>query len=226
MEGIQEGEFHCFFTESETERKKSKQRFSVFLPLFKDCRSIADLGCGEGLFLELLLDAYPEKRIVGVELNGDFIGLCRQANPKAVILQEDVLAFVLREGAGFDGFIMSDLIEHLDFKTALGIIQAIPKGAVLFIKTPNINSVLGHQFYLQTPGHKAPYSPFVLKKMLSRSGFEVIKEGEEDGIVIPRSIFGKVRRKILQFLFIDEFSRFFGGGNYFIAARKTRGEQS
>ena len=222
MEQIGEAEFHSFFAGSKPERQRNKKGFLEFLPFFKDCRSIADLGCGEGIFLELLLEVYPQKKTVGVELNEELIQIAKNFLPLAKIYKEDVLSFVLREHQNFEGFIMSDLIEHLEFGTNLAIMNALPEGAILFIKTPNINSLLGQQYYLQTPGHKNAYSPFVLKKMLERTGFLVLKEGEHSGILVPRTLLGKIRRKILRLLFIDEFSRFFGAGNYFVVAKKRK----
>jgi trans-aconitate methyltransferase len=215
-----EKEFHCFAALSDEDRRSKKEALSRFLPYFKNCKAIADIGSGDGVFLELLNERYPQKNIVGIEPNDELIELSKSKGQALRIVKDDAVSFMLKEGPQHDGYILSDLIEHLDFESGLKIMELVPDGGVLFIKTPNTDSLLGHQYYLQMPSHKTPYSPFVLKNMLERTGFNIIAEGECDGVFSPRSLAGKIRRKILHLLFIDEYPRLFGGGNYYVVAKK------
>jgi len=219
---IKQQEFHCFAAESDVERAAKKECLKPFLRYFERCKAIADLGSGDGIFLELLKERYPRKKIIGVELNDELIELSRSKNPELQIIKDDVVAFMARDGRQYDGYMLSDLVEHLDFESNLKIISLIPEGSIICIKTPNTDSLLGHQYYLQMPGHKTPYSRFVLKNILKRSAFTIIDEGECDGTFIPRSLAGKIRRKILQILFIDEYPMIFGCGNYYVVARKDK----
>jgi hypothetical protein len=217
---VPEGEFHCFYAASDRERRLKREGLRQFLRYFSGARALVDIGCGDGVLLELLRESYPQKKLAGVELNGEFLRLCADTLPGVEVIASDAAEFVSARGGEFDMFIMSDFIEHLEFPQVVDILSRIPPGASVFLKTPNVNSLLGHQFYLQMPGHKTPFSPFVMDKMLQRLGFRVVAQAECDGIMYPRSILGKLRRGLLRLLFVAEFSRFFGGGNYFVVAKK------
>lgn len=220
MSDIIEREFHCFSAESDADRAAKKEGLKPFIRYFEGCKRIADLGSGDGVFLELLKAHYPDKKIVGVELNDELIGLTKKKAGNIDIVKDDVLAFVRRESASYDGYVLCDLIEHVDFEMNTAMLALFPKGSIILIKTPYTDSLLGHQFYLQVPSHKAPYSPTVIKNMFIRTGFKVIADGQCDGILYPSSLLGKIRHAILKLLFIDEYNRIFGGGNYFVVARK------
>lgn len=219
----QEREFHCWSAESVYERAAKKDALSQFVKYFQDCQNMVDLGCGDGVFLELLLTSYPGKKCIGVETNDELIEMCKSLN--LPVIKDDAVAFMQREHQRYDGFVMLDMVEHLDFEANLEIMSLIPAEAILLIKTPNTNSLLGHQYYLQSPSHKLPYCPFVLKNMLHRTGFTIVEEGECNGYSQAHSVLrlgNKIRLSILKLLFIGEFSRVFGGGNYFVVAKKSQ----
>jgi predicted TPR repeat methyltransferase len=213
-------ELHCFAARSPAERESKKKALRGFAEYFRDCRSVVDLGSGDGVFLEALTDLYPDKDVLGVEINDELADLSRTAKPGLRIVKSDAVDFMAREGDRHDGYALSDMIEHLDAESGLKIINSIPGGAIVFIKTPNTDSVLGHQYYLQMPSHKTPYSRFVLKGILARAGFRILAEGECDGTFTPASLPGKIRRGALRLLFADEYPRIFGGGNYYVIAKK------
>lgn len=217
---IPEKECHCFYAQTKEERANHAAGYRDIVRYFEDRKAVVDLGCGDGVFIELFRQMYPTKIVAGVDTNDELLALARQANPGSIIVKEDALAFLQLQGAVYDGFVMTDVVEHLDADVVMAILQAIPSGAKLYIRTPNTDSLLGHQFYLQEPTHKAAYCPTVLERMLSRAGFSIIARGERDGILFPGTPLGWLRRKILQLIFINEFSRIFGGGNYFVVAKK------
>ncbi len=220
MERIEERECHCFAAESRQDRREKKRNIEPFVRYFEKCASIVDLGSGDGVWLEAMREHSVHTKIVGVEANKELIALCKQYNPGAAVIDSDVAAYLEHHAQEHDGFIMCDLIEHLDMQAVINMLRVLPASALLFIRTPNVNSLLGHQYYLQTPAHVRPYSRFVVKKMLERTGFRVVQEGETDGVIQPRSLQGVIRKKLLQWLFVDEYQRFFGGGNYYCLAQK------
>lgn len=214
-----EREFHIWAAETAMEREQKKAAQARFLKYLKNSKKIVDLRCGDGTFLELLKEKHPEKEAIGIDSNLELVSACKARSLN--VKKGDVLRFMKTEGKKYDAFVMLDLLEHLDFDKNANILRSIPKGAILILKTPNINSTLGHQFYLQCPGHVAPYSPFTIGKMLERSGFEKIADGETDyccgrmvetaiRLVSPgiRKIFGAYPALAL------------GGGNYFVVAKK------
>lgn len=214
-----EREFHIWAAETAIEREQKKAAQARFLKYLKNSPRIADLGCGDGTFLELLKERHPEKFAIGIDSNTELVSACKARGLN--VKKMDVLRFMKAEGKKHDAFVMLDLLEHLDFDKNMNIFRSVHKGAILMVKTPNINSALGHQFYLQCPGHAAPYSPFTIGKMFERSGFEKIAEGETDyccGRMVEAAI--RLVSPALRKIFGAYSSLALGGGNYFVVARK------
>jgi len=100
------------------------------------------------------------------------------------------------------------------------VFQRLPVGSRIIVQTPNTNSVLGHQFYLQVPSHVAPYSPYVLHGMLNRFGYVVVAEG---GIGDrPPTWKNRVRAVVLRRVLGLDPSLLWGGGNYFLVADRVK----
>ncbi len=214
-----EREFHIWAAETAIEREQKKAAQARFLEYLKNSKKIVDLGCGDGVFLELVKERHPEKYILGVDSTLELVSACKARGLN--VKKNDVLKFMKTEGKKYDAFVMLDLLEHLDFDKNVNIFRSVPEGAVLIVKTPNINSALGHQFYLQCPGHVAPYSPFTIGKMLERSGFDKIAEGETDyccGRMVEAAI--KLVSPGLRKIFGAYPALALGGGNYFVVAVK------
>lgn len=220
MQEIKDSAYHCHLLEDEASRQSYQKALSYILPYFKECKGIVDLGCGNGTITELLAKAYPSKTVVGVDVNHELAVLARDSYPALTIIEEDALSFVFREHDKYDGYVMNDIVEHLDFDTNAKIFEAIPRGATLFIKTPNTDSVLGHQGYFQLPSHKTPYSRAVLGRLLRDAGYSIMAEGDNDCVYFGKSPWGIIRKKIIQLFFREIFLLLFGGVNYFVIAKK------
>ena len=64
-----------------------KKNLAAFVPFFNDCKKVLDLGCGTGLFLQLLQDAGIQA--VGVDADS---GAVAQAEVSGLnVIQADVL---------------------------------------------------------------------------------------------------------------------------------------
>lgn len=208
-----ESEFHIWAAVTKEERENKKRLLEFFLKYLQECESIVDLGCGDGVFLELLQS--NNKKATGVEFCDEMVELCR--NHDLNVVKEDVAEFIDKQPQDYDAYTMLDLIEHLDFETNIHILSKIPKDSLIIIKTPNTNSILGHRYYLQSPSHKMPYSPFVINKMLERTGFSKIDEGELD---FEYGKLGKVSKMLMKKILGNYIYILFGGGNYFVVAKK------
>lgn len=178
---------------------------------------ILDVACGEGHFLAALKRA--GHRAEGVELTP---ALAKRAGEKGLIVhQGDAVAFIEREGANYDTFFLLDFIEHIPFAAASRLIAALPEAAMIVIMTPNTNSVMGHQFYLQVPSHVSPYSPFVLGQMLERGGFDTVTTGTLYG-GLPWT---GLRRRLTQWLLVKVLGTTTAqalteGANFYVIARR------
>ncbi len=139
--------------------------------------TVLDLGCGRGLFLELLREAGVEAH--GVDSDAKAVDGCREAGFQ--VEQGDVLGY-LHEAAGgearFDGVFCSHLIEHLPAEVAMGMIRScatlLAPGGRLVIITPNVQNleVWSETFWLD-PTHVRPYPRPLIAAMMEQVSLEV-----------------------------------------------------
>lgn len=178
---------------------------------------ILDIGCGEGHLVAALRRAgYTAE---GVDITQALAE--RAAARGATVTVGDALEFVKKEGRRFDTFLMLDFVEHIPFRQSELILEAVPPGSRCVIQTPNTNSIIGHQFYLQVPSHITPLSPAVLRKMLERAGMVTLTSGTVWG-GIPWT--GLRRRATLFFLEkifgVTMLPLFVEGAGYYVVAQK------
>ena len=60
---------------------------------------IAELGCGSGTVLELLRRAFPDSRLVGVDLNDEMLRRCRERFPGLEFRKGDIAGRVFDDGS-------------------------------------------------------------------------------------------------------------------------------
>ncbi len=149
---------------------RERQRF--YLPHFKDCRQVLDVGCGRGEFMELLQE--EEIPVRGIDLSAECIALCRAKGLDAEIA--DLFAYLeaLPDGA-LDGIFCAQVIEHLPpagLPEMLRLAAAkLAPGGLLAVETPNPEclAILTSHFYLD-PTHHHPVPPLLLSFYLEESG--------------------------------------------------------
>ncbi len=151
-----------------------------YLPMFKGCRRVADLGAGHGVFVALLNEAGVEA--FGVDSDPLACQSLRSRN--LPVVEQDVLRYLetVEEGS-LDGIYSSHLVEHLPYQDVLKLIRlsfrALEPGGRLLLATPNPRALISHlEFYHMHFGHKAFYHPHLLSFFLDYCGFERIEDGE------------------------------------------------
>lgn len=145
------------------------------LPFFKGARSVLDVGCGRGVFLQMLQQAgiHP----VGVDLFAGSVEYCRGLGFTDVH-QDDALTFLQQHPGAFDGVVCSHIIEHVPYPDAIEIVRAaysaLTPGGHFAIVTPNPRDlyVIGELFWLD-PTHVRPYPLPQLEAMLRSVGFQI-----------------------------------------------------
>jgi 2-polyprenyl-3-methyl-5-hydroxy-6-metoxy-1,4-benzoquinol methylase len=210
-----DSEFHVWDQSPRAEEMDSWVAF--WSPHLRGVRRVLDVACGEGHFLAALTRAGYQAE--GVELTPSLVARARSQG--RVVHEGDAVDFVQSRGADYDAFIALDFIEHIPFEAGARLLAAIPWGGRLILVTPNTNSVIGHQFYLQVPSHVAPYSPFVLGRMLERSGFERVAEGTLYGGLPWKGVRRKVTEWFLVRLLGAPMARLLmEGANYYVVGQK------
>ncbi len=191
-----------------------------FLRYFPERGLVADLGCGVGVFLDLLRAS--GRKGIGVDHLPSCVARCREQGLEAV--QENVFTFLRNHPGRFDGVIASHLIEHFPTSEALELVHliydALKPGGVAFIMTPAYHDVLvsSERFWLDV-SHVRPYPLRLIEAFYLHAGFAVVDQGYDPATRVRpapwhvrsfyRWMMGKVR-----------FGRLYDVGDAFIVGRK------
>jgi SAM-dependent methyltransferase len=211
-------EFHCGYAANEQEAiekgRNVLQKFEKFINL----SPIIDLGCGEGALL-LALKQAGKKEILGVDSNEELLRIARSL--QVPLVECDIWEFLGGESLRPAVYFYLDVMEHVSLEKNLELLGRIPVGSRLIVQTPYTESALGHRFYMNVPSHVAPYSPWVIKKMLVRFGYRVVSDGSVDWDH-PPNWKNKIRAFILLKLMGISADLILGGGNYFVVADRVQ----
>jgi len=153
--GFDYGRFAERFRGTE-EYVKAAQQF--YLPYFRACRNVLDIGCGRGEFLEMMQAAgIPAK---GIDLSQESVATCRHKTLDAEVADLFVYLENLPE-ASLDGIFCSQVVEHLPPERLPEMIRLcasrLQRHGVVAIETPNPEclAIFATHFYLD-PTHRRP----------------------------------------------------------------------
>lgn len=141
---------------------------------------VLDMGCGDGLFLELL-----KKRGIdglGLDISDEAVSKCRARGQNAELtnLENPVLSFLNNE---FKFVVMLDVLEHLYYPQAL-LLEASRVAENVIFSVPNFNSLPARLQVLfgQIPENKTPrkghiywFNYLILQKMIKDSRLEILQ---------------------------------------------------
>ena len=153
--GFDYGRFAERFRGTEEYVKAGQQ---IYLPHFRACRNVLDIGCGRGEFLEMMQAAgIPAK---GIDLDPESVATCRHKALDAEVADLFVYLENLPE-ASLDGIFCSQVVEHLPPQRLPEMIRLcasrLQRNGVLAIETPNPEclAIFATHFYLD-PTHQRP----------------------------------------------------------------------
>lgn len=159
-----------------SDAKRSLKKISKYV---REKGELLDVGCGRGYFLD-------EARSIGWKTNG--VDTSRLVTDYATkTLQLDVICsniFTFRTTHAFDLLILNQVIEHFINPEELinHCRKYIVKGGLLYIATPNVESVsarvLKNNFdHYIPPEHLGYFSQRTLKRSLEKLGFKILYIG-------------------------------------------------
>jgi 2-polyprenyl-3-methyl-5-hydroxy-6-metoxy-1,4-benzoquinol methylase len=153
--GFDYGRFAERFRGTEEYVKEGQQ---LYLPYFRDCRDVLDIGCGRGEFLEMMRGAGVSAK--GIDLDAASVATCRHKGLDAEVADLFVYLENLAE-ASLDGIFCSQVVEHLPPERLPEMVRLcasrLQRNGVIAIETPNPEclAIFATHFYLD-PTHQRP----------------------------------------------------------------------
>jgi len=165
-------QFEAAFRGSQEELRARYAELADYL-VSSSCQSVVDLGCGQGVLLELL--AERDISAVGVELDGELARVCRAKGLD--VHQRNGLHYLQDQANGsLDAIVLLQVVEHLSHQQVTDLFllayQKLRPDGVLAIETVNPQSlyVYARAFYLD-PTHSTPVHPAYLGFLSEEAGF-------------------------------------------------------
>jgi SAM-dependent methyltransferase len=157
---------------------------------------VLEVGCGTGNVLRVLDKAYPEGKVVGLELWLDGLRYA-QKRSNSLLIQGDIRCCPFAKQ--FDVIGMFDVLEHIDedLETLLCLNSLLVPGGWLLLTVPAHLSLWS--YFDEAAHHCRRYSPQEIRKKLTSAGFEVEFESQFMATIFPivwsfRKISGLRRR--------------------------------
>jgi len=164
-----------------------KKRYLRFLKTADRNKSILEIGCGNGEFLqEMMTDGFTDVR--GIEPSPTYNLL---VNPEYIIQLDALSYFETCSYASIGTIVALDVFEHIPFTELHTLLQLIykclmPGGTVIF-RVPNMASVLALANYFGDLSHVTALNEKSIQQLIYDSGL-VIKEIYPEPFAYPRSI--------------------------------------
>ncbi|MBI5453822.1 MAG: class I SAM-dependent methyltransferase [Deltaproteobacteria bacterium] len=76
-------------------------------------RVICDIGCGAGLIAKGMAEAYPDAKVIGLDISLDMLEAARRNNPEADFVNARIESLPIGEGKA-DIIMLMDVLEHLE----------------------------------------------------------------------------------------------------------------
>jgi O-antigen chain-terminating methyltransferase len=141
---------------------------------FEACRNVLDVGCGTGIFLDIL--ARQGIAAEGVERNTESIRFARTLG--LIVHEADALEFLSQHPAEFDGLYCSHFVEHLPIEAVDRLIQScaeslLPNGVAVFT-FPDPESIRSQLLgFWRDPEHVRFYHPDLIQTLAEVHGLSL-----------------------------------------------------
>ncbi|HVN50478.1 MAG TPA: methyltransferase domain-containing protein [Acidimicrobiales bacterium] len=138
---------------------------------------VADLGCGRGELVELLVTRGIDTW--GVEMSPELVEYCRSIYLD-VRLNDAASALHELDDAELGGAALIHVVEHVTPQQLADLVALLVKkvrpGGVVVAETPNTTSpyIFSHSFYLD-PTHRTPVHPSYLEFLFRKAGFSDVR---------------------------------------------------
>ena len=192
-----------------------------YVRCFRPGQKVLDLGCGTGVFLELLREGNVNG--VGVDSFEPSVRACREKHLD--VHQSDIVKYLEKTKDNYDGIFCSHVIEHLTPQVVLRLLsnmnRVLNSNGLAVIITPNFMNieVIAERFWLDIT-HVRPYPIPLLESMLAHTGFIISSSGLDKDTAQhflrknPLDSFSYLLGKL-------RWGKYYGRGDSFVIATKS-----
>lgn len=122
---------------------KPTARFQKALDNVKDGDRVLDIGCGVGVFTNLVKNTYPNNEVWGVDISNKAIEDNTKENPQITYKHHYIGKEPSFPTEYFDFVFSGEVLEHLDHPKDLFIdaYKALKPGGIFLLSTPNGDSI-------------------------------------------------------------------------------------
>ncbi|MBM4149467.1 MAG: class I SAM-dependent methyltransferase [Lentisphaerae bacterium] len=164
-----------------------------YAQIFDGCSSILDLGCGPGVFLQIV-EERTGIRGMGVDVDEAMVLATRSKGFECSCGRAE--EWLSRVSLRFEGIHAGHIIEHLDGPCAIAFLadcfSHLANGGVLLVRTPNWeNERVRNRVFWLDPTHVRPYPLPLLVKMFADTGFTDIGTSVEESRLQDLAIVGR-----------------------------------
>lgn len=178
-----EAQYYSFLLEKGYISDKNREEiYREYLAYVSPGDHVLDIGCGEGIFLNLLQGNGCTH--LGVDAD---IKMVETARAKGLNIEhQDAIIFLESvEPESFDCIIASNFVEHLVPSDVLKIFQlsykALRPHGKIIIATPNPSSIIVHLYeFWRDATHNRLYDLQLLEFLLSYTNFDLVDKGTND----------------------------------------------
>jgi len=169
-------------------RGRSKSMRSCLNKIYKfipKATKILDIGCYVGLFLNQARDLGWQ--IEGVELSKNAINVAKLEFNIDTIQQGKIEQVLPQLENNYPAITMFDVIEHLEKPEIViqNIYEKLSPQGLLFISTPNVNSIMTRLGYTVLPSHLHYFSRQSLTDILAKHNFKIVYNGYQTRYFTP-----------------------------------------
>jgi len=211
-------ELHVWTIDGAESKPPRSEMLERYMQTLAPGASVLDVGCGEG-HLTARLHGRGIK-VLGIDINAELVA---QAQQRGLPVRLMDAREALRCGSDeYDVLCMLDFIEHIPVEMLIDLLRLARRkpGRVIWLQTPNLDSLMGLKFWFHMPSHVTAINPWVLRRILDRLGFDVVAEWTDWGGIPWRGFRRWITLKIINALFGAPLAKLFiGGGNICMVAR-------
>ena len=128
---------------------QSSVKYTMAAKILRKCKTILDIGCGNGSFCVLLKNSLADLQLCGIDVSEEAIRIAKSRGICAYQLNVDTDSFPF-ENEYFDGIFCGELIEHLYDPDHLldEIYRVLKNEGICVLTTPNLASWYNRIFLL------------------------------------------------------------------------------